>query len=156
MGAIPAVEMVFPKNSIDCIPNWHFSTDNYKPASSICWNTWSRFSKSSEALWAAKPMSSTYCAHRYAFTTGSKYSLVTLLKADKDLLKPWAKRLQAKLLKQKWQRANGLTAHLPSICSGMLLSNLVYRNISSRSYAALRLRLLLQLCSPYDQMVYST
>ena len=45
-------------------------------------------------LWCGvgRPMSSTCCGHWSDFTTGSGYSLITLVKTDKDLIKAWAKR----------------------------------------------------------------
>ena len=105
-GANPAMVMVFPKIQSTVCSTGTSPMDISKPAFSICWNTSSISLMSSDAVWQATLMSCKYCAHRSALTTVSKKSLLTLVKSYKDRLKPWAKRLSAKVHEPKSRKNN--------------------------------------------------
>ena len=92
-GATPWGVIVLPKKSTCFTPKWHLDIVSLSPALRMHLKTSVMFVANCSALFAAMPMSSTYCAHWSAFITESRYSLIKLENADKDLLSPWANRL---------------------------------------------------------------
>ena len=88
LGAISCGVMVLPRNSTLVFPKWHLSIDSLSPACLMHSKTARRLRISCVSELAAIPMSSTYCAHRSALITLSKYSRMKLENADRALLNP--------------------------------------------------------------------
>ena len=122
--------MVRPRKSTWLTPKWHFGMASLNPALLMHLKTSRILLVNSVASLEAIPMSSTYCAHRSAFITGSKYSLIKLEKAHSERLSPCAILLYAKV-----RLANIECEHLDwlVIChlvdNGKLGNNQVYKRV---------------------------
>ena len=84
-GAIPSELIDFPKNSTFACPNLHLGMLNFNPALSVACSTSIVLSIMSSPVWAPIPTSSTYRAHLFAFTRGSRHSRITLVKAERTI-----------------------------------------------------------------------
>ena len=95
------VVIVRPRKSTSCTPKWHLAMLSLRPAFRRQWKTARRFLINCSEVLAAKPISSTYCAHWSALMTGSRYSRMKLEIADRERLSPCASLRYANVLLAK-------------------------------------------------------